>query len=77
MGHQPIDRHALHEYLFRKADRVGRVTIVGTELGEALGVSKFTISRIMRELQDDGRVYKLSQGKHRNTFVIRDPVGWR
>ena len=63
-----IDRHMLHEYLWDRRMRGGLVPFSVTELAEKLGVTIETMSRIMRELRDSGRVRKTG-----SKYFVNDP----
>lgn len=74
----PIDVDAVHAYLFSKTDRLGRVKIRQKELGEHLGHAKFTISRLVARLEDEGRIRKISSGKKAvGMFIVEEPEVWK
>jgi DNA-binding MarR family transcriptional regulator len=63
-----VDRQLLHEYLWKNRGR-GDMMMMGVgELAEKLGVTIYTMSTIMRELRDTGRVQKV-----RGKYQIFDP----
>jgi len=64
-----IDRQLLHEYLWMNRARGDFYPVSQKELAEKLGVTIFTLSRVFRELRDEGRVEKI-RGKYR----IFDPA---
>lgn len=71
---QPIDVDALHRYLHRKSDRLGRLKIVQRELAETLGITHFAVNRILGRMEEQGRLGKLaSDQKNIWTYVINDP----
>lgn len=70
-----IDRQALHDMLWEKADRVGKVEIYQTGLAEELGITKPTMSLIIKELTDDGRIRKLFARKANvGVYKVSDPA---
>lgn len=74
---QPVDRHALHRFLWERRSRRDTIRVVQQELADGLGVNKWTMSRIMHELQDDGRIKPVGIEKGTiRTFVVRDPAEW-
>lgn len=74
----PIDRDALHEYLWRHTDRLGKVKVVQRILARDLDVTHYTISRIFREMREEGRVRKIGSDKlNVSTYLIVDPEVWR
>lgn len=75
---EAIDRDGLHRYLWRRSDRLGRLRLVQKELADGLGVTKFTISRIMKEFTDQGRVRSLGRGERSShTYLVIDPDAWQ
>lgn len=54
-----IDRHLLHEYLWSKRGRGDFMPFKVGELAEKLGVTIHTMSKILREMRDTGRVQKV------------------
>ena len=74
---EAIDRDLLHRYLWNRADRLGRIHLVQTKLAEDLGVTKYTVSRIMREFTEQGRVRSIGRGhKSSHTYLVTDPEEW-
>lgn len=75
MRGQRIDRLELHKMLWKRADRFGKVEIHQGRLSEELHVTKPTMSLIMTELTQEGRVKKVGS-KYRNVgvYTIRNPV---
>lgn len=68
-----IDRHALHEYLFSKANSRGLVTLSQRALAEQLGIHKNTLNEIFGEMKDAGKIKKI--GAH--SYKVEDPAPWR
>lgn len=74
-GYPRIDRVALHVYLWERTDRRKTIEVQNTKLAELLGLSVFTISRVMHELINAGRVKKVGRAKFAiATYLIRDPA---
>lgn len=75
MRGRAIDRLALHEELWKRADHFGKLEIYQKLLAEELGVTQATMSLIIKDLVGDGRIKKVS-AKKRNvgTYVVRDPT---
>lgn len=70
----PIDLNAFHIDLWTRSDRMGRVKLVQKEWAETLGITKFTMSRVMTRMVDDGRIRKVSKKKYLDgMFVVTDP----
>lgn len=70
-----MDRHALHEYLFGQVNRRGVVRVQQKELAKGLDINKWTMSRIIHELIDAGRIRKIPDSVDR--YIIQDPAPWR
>lgn len=74
---QGVDRHALHRFLWERRSRRGSIRVVQKDLAEQIGVNKWTMSRIMHELADEGRIRQVAIEKDTiRTFVVRDPALW-
>ncbi len=74
-GYPKIDRVALHRYLWERTDRRNTIEVQNNKLAELLGLSVFTISRVMHELIDAERVKKVGRAKYAvATYLIRDPA---
>ncbi len=69
-----LDREGLHRYLWDHTNRAGQIRLNQIALSEQLGISKFTMSRIMAEFLKDGWVRKLAthHGNFR-TYAVVDP----
>lgn len=76
-----IDVDAFHSFLFRKADRLGRVKISQRQLADELEISKFTMSRLINKMVDAKRLRRIKsmQERHYNAglFVVEDPEVWK
>lgn len=73
-----VDVNAFHAILWEEKDRLGRVKLVQSERAVALGVTKFTMSRIVAKMVQDGRIRQISRKKHlMGHFVVMDPADWR
>lgn len=74
---QSIDRDALHALLWKRADRRGAIKLLANVLALEIGVSAYHFSRILAELQEDGRLREVSRGKHNvRTYMVSDPDVW-
>lgn len=72
-----IDHDAFHAFLFRKADRHGRIKLQQTELAQEFGITKFTMSRTIAKMIENKRIRRVSQkGNNRGYFVVEDPEVW-
>lgn len=75
----PIDLDAFHRYIWKKANRLGKVTFLRTDLADELALSKFTISRIMAKMMAEQRAFKIGhrgRGRNGDTYQIVDPDVW-
>lgn len=70
-----VDRHALHEFLWRKADRRHVVRFEQAVLAEQIGVNKWTMNRIVNELIKAKRMKKVADTV--GAYIVRDPAPWR
>lgn len=69
------DEQALHELLWERKDRLGKVRIHQTQLAEELGIAFETVSRVFSRMTKDGRIRKLKAEKTNiGIFFIRDPA---
>jgi len=72
-----LDRDGLHRMLWRRGNRNGKITFRLEELADELGVSRFTISRVMAEFMAENRVFKLSAPRRAGcTYRVADPDEW-
>lgn len=63
-----IDRHMLHEYLWKHRGRNDMMMLSVTELADKLNVTIFTMSKIFGEMREAGRVQKIGR-----KYQIFDP----
>lgn len=54
-----VDRDLLHDYLFKKSDRHNMMTIRTSELADELGVTVYSMSRILGQMREQGRLRKV------------------
>lgn len=75
-GHA-VSRPDLHQLLWSRSDRFGRVEVYQKELAEEIGVTQATMSLVMKDLVETGRVKKIA-AKRRNVgiYTIRDPKSY-
>jgi predicted transcriptional regulator len=73
----PLDRDALHRYLWDRSNPNGRIPVHQGELAEALGVTRGTVVRTLNEMVEEGRCRKVSS-KLRNirVFHVIEPEVW-
>ncbi len=75
MRGQTVDRLALHQSLWSRSDRFGKIQILQTELAEELGIAKPTMSNIIGELVQEGRIKKVAARKRNvGVYMILDPA---
>lgn len=69
-----IDVPAVHDLLWERSDRLGRLKLIQKELAKELGVTHFAITRLFKRMEEEGRMKKLT-GHQGNTwtYTIRDP----
>ena len=65
-----IDRHLLHQFLWKYRDRNGFNSYKPGELAEMLGTTVYNMSRILNEMTRAGMLKKHSAGK----YHISDPT---
>lgn len=58
MPPKPLDRDALHRYLWKKAGRGGMIEIHQSELAEQLSVTRGTAYRTLKKMVEEGRMRK-------------------
>lgn len=69
-----VDRPLLHQYLWSKSDRMNRIRLDQKCLASELGVNHYTMSRIVHELIEMGRIRRLAIGQgNARTYVVADP----
>lgn len=73
-----IDHDTFHGFLFRRADRKGRLRMDQKVLAAEFGLTKFTLSRTITKMIEDKRLRKISRkGNNRGYFVVEDPELWK
>lgn len=70
-----LSQPAFHRYLWEHSNRHHDVNVNQHEMGELLGVTRFTIMRHLREMCHQGRLEKLRRTNERNigTYRVHDP----
>jgi DNA-binding MarR family transcriptional regulator len=64
----------IHELLWARSDRLGRLTLIQKALAEEIGCTKFTMCRVFSRLEAEGRIKKLQGHRgHTWTYTIKDP----
>ena len=73
-----VDRDGLHALLWLERTGNGTVRIVQKDYCERLLVTKFTLNRVLKRMEDDGRIRCLTSGKGATvrTYEIVDPASW-
>lgn len=72
-----VDLDALHNVLWERTDRVGRTRINQSELAQQMGITKFTMSRVMNRMVVDQRIRRITGGRlNTGMFLITDPTEW-
>jgi hypothetical protein len=66
-----VDRDLLHSYMWRNSDRNGRWIGRPGDLAEGLGVNAATMSTILTEMVQDGRLLRQAA-----RYVVIDPALW-
>lgn len=75
-GH-PIDIDGLHAFLFRKADRLGRLRLSQRSFAEELGVAHETVCRVMSKMAKQGRIKRIKSEKNNiGVYAVVDPEQW-
>lgn len=73
----PLDRDALHRYMWDRCNAHHRIPVHQGELADALGVTRGTIVRVLNELVEQGRMRKVdSKLKNVRVFHVVDPEVW-
>lgn len=76
-GH-PIDVEALHGFLHRRADRLGRLRVSQRDFAAELGVAHETVCRIMAKMAKEGRIRRIKSEKNNiGVYAVVDPAEWR
>lgn len=64
-----IDRRLLHKFLWEHRDRYDRIAYSQNELAEMLDIHFATMSLILKEMAENGRLVKIRKG----TWKVVDP----
>lgn len=77
MRGRPIDIDKLHVFLFRKADRLGRLRLSQRAFADELGVAHETICRVMSKMAKQGRIKRIKSEKNNiGVYAVVDPTDW-
>lgn len=70
-----ISQPDFHRYLWEHSNRFNEVMVNQIEMGDLLGVTRFTIMRHLREMCHQGRLEKLRRPSETNvgTYKVFDP----
>lgn len=71
-----VHHGGLHVLLWQRRDAAGGVRVVQKQLAAELGVSKFSMSRILKRMADDGRLIPLVGSGGSATYEVVDPEVW-
>lgn len=72
-----VHRGGLHVLLWQRRINSGGVRIVQHRLADELGVSKWSMSRILKRMADEGRLIPLpGSGNSSATYEVVDPAVW-
>jgi hypothetical protein len=72
-----LDRDGFHELLWQRRAPNGSLRITQTRLAREFHVNKFTMSRILKSMSEEGRLRPISTGGGSpNTYEVVDPVEW-
>lgn len=75
---QRIDLDALHRYLFRRADRMGRLKINVKKLAVELELSYCNLTVVIIKMAETDRMRRIGGAINGSkTYVIVDPTTWR
>lgn len=70
----PIDLDVLQARLWERTDRLGRIKLTQSDLAAELGITKYTMSRVITKMIDDGRIRQISnRGNNAGRFIVTDP----
>lgn len=76
-GH-PIDIDGLHGFLFRRADRLGRLRLSQRDFAAELGIAHETVCRIMSKMAKQGRIKRIKSEKNNiGVYAVVDPAQWQ
>lgn len=70
-----VHRGGLHVLLWQRRETTGVVRVVQKKLAEEFVVSKYSMSRILKTMADEGRLIPLT-GSAGTTYEVVDPVAW-
>ncbi len=72
--YKKIDRSEIHQKLWERRDRWGRVELHQRDFAVELEVTHYTVSRLIAELIESGALKKISS-KYRNVgvYAVREP----
>lgn len=74
---QKIDRNALHRYLYRRADRLGRLKLNVKVLAADLELSYCNMTVVIGEMTASGRLRRIGGPRYGlKTYVVADPSSW-
>jgi predicted transcriptional regulator of viral defense system len=69
-----LSLHVLHDALWQRSDRRNAVSVSQGDLATEFGVNKFTMSRKVKALVDEGRIRRISNGRYlTGKFIVEDP----
>lgn len=69
-----LDLEEIHKNLWERSDRLGRLRLIQKEYAQELGVTHFTITRLFKRMEEEGRMKKLvSHQGNMWTYAIRNP----
>lgn len=75
MRGQAVDRLALHQTLWSRSDRFGKVQILQGDLAKELGITNPTMSNIIKAMSEEGRLKKVAARKRNiGVYQIKDPA---
>lgn len=70
-----IDRDGLHVLLWMRAHKARHTVRVNqSELARELQTSRFTMSRVMSSMVEEGRLVPLGQTYHNTMYRVTDPL---
>lgn len=71
----PVDRGAVHQEIWDARTRNGTVRIYQKQFAAHLSISVYQMSRIIKELEQQGRIKKIA-ARHRNIgiYKVYDPI---
>lgn len=77
MANPGLDREALHLFLFERTDDKDIIRIVQKELADDLGVTPFTMNRVIKEFCQEGRLKTVTTSNHNiQSYVVCEPAAW-